>query len=224
MAFDRLRVATDEEVDTVLGLDDLLPDDQLLALILANLGQETLDSQLGAAGNCLLGLGDLEALLLKRDGSIQSSPAVCRAPSARNNSRQSLRPDGSRRSSDRQWCRGSETLPRPWHCATASRCPSARRHWRLPGNLAADWESCRHWEYVIWLIVGSLRRVVAVFIQRRAGPQSDEGKVRPAPPHNLVVGDRDVLEPGSSDCWLPTSAWSIKLVSFGSLKNSVVPI
>ena len=48
-----------------------LPDDQLLALVLANLGQETLDTQLGAAGSFLLGLGDLEALLLKRDGSIQ---------------------------------------------------------------------------------------------------------------------------------------------------------
>ena len=71
-AFDRLREAIDEEVDTVLDLDDLLPDDQLFALVLANLGLETLDSQLGAAACFLLGLGDLEALLLKLDGFIQS--------------------------------------------------------------------------------------------------------------------------------------------------------
>ena len=58
-AFDRLREATEEEVDTVLGLDDVLIDDQLFALVLANLGQETLDSQVGAAGCFLPGLGDL---------------------------------------------------------------------------------------------------------------------------------------------------------------------
>ena len=59
VAFDRLREAIDEEVDTVLDLDDVLLDDQLFALVLANLGLETLDSQLGAAGGFLLGLGDL---------------------------------------------------------------------------------------------------------------------------------------------------------------------
>ena len=51
--------------------DDVLVNDQLFALVLANLGQETLDSQLGAAGCFLLGLGDLEASLLKRDDAIQ---------------------------------------------------------------------------------------------------------------------------------------------------------
>ena len=61
-----------EEVDTVLGLDDLLPNDQLFALVLANLGLETLDRQRGAAACFHLGLGDLEALLLKRDDLIQS--------------------------------------------------------------------------------------------------------------------------------------------------------
>ena len=70
-AFDRLREATDEEVDTVLGLDDVLLDDQLFALVLANLGLESLDRQVGAAGCFLPGLGDLEASLLKRDDSIQ---------------------------------------------------------------------------------------------------------------------------------------------------------
>ena len=43
--FDRLREAIDEKVDTVLGLDDVLIDDQLLALVVANRGQETLDIQ-----------------------------------------------------------------------------------------------------------------------------------------------------------------------------------
>src|SRR5208282_4710248 len=70
-ALDRLREATEEEVDTVLDLDDLLLDDQLFALVLANLGLETLDRQVGAAGCRLPGLGDLEASLLKRDDVIQ---------------------------------------------------------------------------------------------------------------------------------------------------------
>ena len=70
-AFDRLREATDEEVDPVLGLDDLLVDDQLFALVLADLGLEPLDGQLGAAGRFLPGLGDLEALLLELDDLIQ---------------------------------------------------------------------------------------------------------------------------------------------------------
>ena len=70
-AFDRLREATDEEVDTVLDLDDVLLDDQLFALVPANLGQETLDSQLGAAGSFLRGLGEPQVLLLKRDDVIQ---------------------------------------------------------------------------------------------------------------------------------------------------------
>jgi len=52
-AFDRLREATEEEVDTVLDLDDFLVDDQLFALVLANLGLETLDRQVRAAG-CFL--------------------------------------------------------------------------------------------------------------------------------------------------------------------------
>ncbi len=71
-AFDRLREATGEEVDPVLDLDDLLLNDQLVALVLANVGLETLDCQLGAAGCFLPGLGDLEALLLKLDGLIQN--------------------------------------------------------------------------------------------------------------------------------------------------------
>ena len=70
-AFDRLREAIDEEVDTVLGLDDILINDQLLALVLANFGLETLDSQQVAAGSFQPGLGDLEAMLLKLDNSIQ---------------------------------------------------------------------------------------------------------------------------------------------------------
>ena len=53
--FDRLREAIDEEVDTVLGLDDVLIDDQLLALVLANLGQESLDRP-GRAAGCFLNL------------------------------------------------------------------------------------------------------------------------------------------------------------------------
>ena len=70
-AFDRLREATGEEVDPVLDLDDILLDDQLFALVPANLGQETLDSQFGAAGGFLRGLGEPQVLLLKRDDFIQ---------------------------------------------------------------------------------------------------------------------------------------------------------
>ncbi len=70
-AFDRLRVAIDEEVDPVLGHDDVLINDQLFALVPLNLGLETQDTQLGAAGGFLPGLGDLEALLLKLDDLIQ---------------------------------------------------------------------------------------------------------------------------------------------------------
>ena len=40
---------------------------------------------------------------------------------------------------------------------------------------------------------GSLRRVEAGFVQPRAGPESDEGKVRPLPRQNLVAGDLDLL-------------------------------
>ncbi len=50
LPFDRLREAIDEEVDTVLGLDDVLIDDQLFALVFANLGLESLDRQVSAAG------------------------------------------------------------------------------------------------------------------------------------------------------------------------------
>src|SRR5262249_17418503 len=71
VAFYGLRKATEEKVDPVLDLDDLLIDDQLFALVLANFGLETLDRELGVAAGRLLGPGDLEALLLKRDGSIQ---------------------------------------------------------------------------------------------------------------------------------------------------------
>ena len=40
---------------------------------------------------------------------------------------------------------------------------------------------------------GSLRREVAESVQPRAGPDSDEGKVRPLPRQNLVAGDLDFL-------------------------------
>ncbi|MGA7495156.1 MAG: hypothetical protein WBX00_00340 [Isosphaeraceae bacterium] len=59
--FHRLREATGEEVDPVLDLDDLLVNDQLVALVLANVGLETLDCQLGALGRFLLGNGNLAA-------------------------------------------------------------------------------------------------------------------------------------------------------------------
>jgi len=70
-AFDTLRVAIDEEVDAVFALDDRLIDDELFALIPFNIGLETPDGQLGVAAGFLPGLGDLEALLLKRDDLIQ---------------------------------------------------------------------------------------------------------------------------------------------------------
>ena len=71
IAYDRLRVATEPKVDTVLELDDVLVHDQPFALVLANLGQESLYSQFGALGCSHLGLGDLQAILLKRDDVIQ---------------------------------------------------------------------------------------------------------------------------------------------------------
>ena len=40
---------------------------------------------------------------------------------------------------------------------------------------------------------GSLKRVAAVFVQPPAGPDGDEGKVRPLPRQNLVPGDLDLL-------------------------------
>src|SRR5262249_18405937 len=70
-ACDRLRESTGEEVDPVLDLDDVLVNDPLFALVLANLGLETLDSQVGAAGKFLRELGESQALLLKRDDVIQ---------------------------------------------------------------------------------------------------------------------------------------------------------
>ena len=64
LAFDRLRKAIEQEVNTVFGLDDLLPNDQLFALVLAKLGQETLDTQLRPLGCFPLFYGDLVAFLL----------------------------------------------------------------------------------------------------------------------------------------------------------------
>ena len=40
---------------------------------------------------------------------------------------------------------------------------------------------------------GSFFREAAVSVQPRAGPDSDEGKVRPWPRQNLVAGDLDLL-------------------------------
>ena len=63
---------------------------------------------------------------------------------------------------------------------------------------------------------GPLGRVEAGFVQPRAGPDSDEGKVRPLPRQNLVAGDLDFL---IQDLQLPIAGqclW-IKRVSSGSL-------
>src|SRR5580692_4598297 len=68
---DRLRIAIEEQIDPVFGLDNLLLDDQRFALVLLNLRLETLDRQLGAAAGFLLHLGDLETLLLQLDGFTQ---------------------------------------------------------------------------------------------------------------------------------------------------------
>ncbi len=77
--WDRLREAIEEEVDTVLGQDDVLPHDRLLALVLANLGLKSLHSQQSAAGEIQPGLGDLEAILIKLDHSIQIlKPSIVR--------------------------------------------------------------------------------------------------------------------------------------------------
>src|SRR5262249_24526363 len=71
VACDNVGVATEEIVDPVLGLDDVLPDDQPFALVLANLGQETLDGELGEAGGILHSLGEPQALLLKLDDVVE---------------------------------------------------------------------------------------------------------------------------------------------------------
>ena len=48
-------------------------------------------------------------------------------------------------------------------------------------------------ENIKLVVEGSLRRVEAGSVQPRAGPDTDEGKVRPLPGHNHVAGDLDVL-------------------------------
>src|SRR5262249_7569613 len=68
---DRLRKTANEEVEPVLDFDDPLLDDESLTLILADLGQKSLDAQLRAAGGRFLGLGDFKALLEKLDGLIE---------------------------------------------------------------------------------------------------------------------------------------------------------
>ena len=42
-------------------------------------------------------------------------------------------------------------------------------------------------------LAGSFERVAAVLVQPAAGPDRDEGKVRPLPRQNLVLGDLDLL-------------------------------
>ena len=56
IAFDTLRIAIDEEVDPVFGLDDRLIDDQLFAVVPLKLGLETQDTQLGARPASFLAL------------------------------------------------------------------------------------------------------------------------------------------------------------------------
>ena len=75
-AIDVLRVAAQQEIDAVLGLDDVLADDLLLALVPADLGQETLDGQLGAAGPLLRVLGHLQALLHDLDRLVEDPDAL----------------------------------------------------------------------------------------------------------------------------------------------------
>src|SRR5262249_28411122 len=70
-AFDRLWEAIGKEVDAVLGLDDLLPDDQLLALVPVHLGLEPLDRQFSVAAGFLPGPGGFEACLEQLDGPVQ---------------------------------------------------------------------------------------------------------------------------------------------------------
>jgi hypothetical protein len=51
-------------------------------------------------------------------------------------------------------------------------------------------------ENIRLVLDGSLSRLEAGSVHTRAGPDSDEGKVRPLPRQNLVVGDPDVLSQG----------------------------
>ena len=221
-AFDRLREAIDEEVDPVLDLDDVLLDDQLFALVLANLGQETLDGQLGAAGCFLLGLGDLEALLLKLDGLIQSlEPFVERHQpviilgNLRDQAGHEVVPP-------LDWRRSNAALPRPWHCAAPSRCPACQKKLRPNRKSGSGSGKCLPGRYSSCLVSGSQRREAAGFVQPRAGPESDEGKVRPSPRQNLVAGDLDFL---IQDLQLPIAGQCLvdQARSIGSLKNSSIP-
>ncbi len=191
-AWHGLRVATDQEVDAVLGLDHLLIDDQLFAPVLGNFGLETLDGQLGASGGLFLSDRDLEALLLQRDGSIQRfdlfverHQLVVVLGDLRDEAGDDIVPAVS--------C--AEVAQRGRVSGTVQLSPDVD----LPGDVGGDQEV---WQRIGKVAAGGRRelvqlrsvgRVVAVFVQRRVGPERDERQPHPAPSHHLVVGNRDVL-------------------------------
>ena len=182
-----------QEVDTVLDLDDLLLDDRLFALVLANLGLETLDASsvaLPASFNFTLAV--LQALLLKVDGFIQSlKPLVER--------HKLVIILGNLRDQT-----GHEVVPplRGGDVALCCRVPGIAQlppDVQLPGEVQACHEIGQRigkvpaGEIGVVSETGSFKRVAAVFVQPPAGPDGDEGKVRPLPRQNLVPGDLDLL-------------------------------
>ena len=145
---------------------------------LANLGLETQDSQLGAAGCFLPGLGDLEALLLKLDDLIQIlKPFVER--------HQPVIILGNLCDQT-----GHEVVPPLTGGDVALRCrvpgiPQLPVDVQLPGEVDASQEISQRigkelpGEKRVVAYAGSFKREAADSVQPRAGPDTDEGKVRP---------------------------------------------
>ncbi len=178
IAFDTLRVAIDEEVDPVFALDDRLIDDQLFAVVPLKLGLETQDTQLGAAGCFLPGLGDLEASRLKLDDLIQIlKPFV--------EPHKPVKILGNLCDQS-----GHEVVPLLTGGDVALRrrvpgIPQLPVDVELPGEVDARPEISRRigkvlpGEIRVVEYAGSFFREAAVSVQPRAGRDTDEGKVRP---------------------------------------------
>ena len=70
-ALDWLGIAVQQKIDSVFRLDDVLPNNQLLALIATNLGLKPLHWKFGSPAGILHSLGEFKALFLKPDRHIE---------------------------------------------------------------------------------------------------------------------------------------------------------
>ena len=187
-----LRVAIGEEVDPVLGHDDVLVHDQLLALVPAHLGLEPQDTQLGAAGRFLVGLGDLEAPLLELDGEVQvleplvqsHQPEIILGDVGDQAGHEGVPPlDGD-----------VDALPR-----RVPGVPQLPVDVQLPGEIQARLViPVREGEEIPREIrvvedAGPIDREPAGPIHPRAGPDAEEGQIGPRPRKDLVHRELDVL-------------------------------